>query len=94
MQANDLTPAIDVDRNGDYRRDRDDPATRPDLEVSSVEPQVRPFASEGSVEKTIHTLVDVLAQLADRRFGDAGHAHRLDQLVDPAGGDAADPGLL
>ncbi len=34
------------------------------------------------------------AELGDRAPGDAGEPHGLDQLVHPAGRDAADPGLL
>src|SRR5512134_2766365 len=66
-----------VDGNGDYRRDRDDPAGRSDLEIGGIEPQVGPFAFEPAGEEAVHSFVDVLAQLADRRFGDPGHAHRL-----------------
>ena len=39
-------------------------------------------------------LVDLLAQPADLALGDAAHAHGLDQVVDRAGRDALDVGLL
>ena len=39
-------------------------------------------------------LVDLLAQPRHLALGDAGHAHRLDQIVDRAGRDALDVGLL
>ena len=42
----------------------------------------------------MHLLVDLLAQPADLALGDAAHAHRLDQIVDRAGRDALDVGLL
>jgi hypothetical protein len=48
VQADDLAPAVGVDSNGDYRRDRDDPAGRSDLEIGGIEPQVGPFAFERS----------------------------------------------
>jgi hypothetical protein len=51
---------------------------------------LKPFAFERPGEEAVHPLLDVLAQLADRGLGDTGHAHRLHQLVDPPGGDAAD----
>ena len=39
-------------------------------------------------------VVDLLAQPRDLALGDAGPAHRLDQIVDRAGRDALDIGLL
>jgi len=92
-EADDLAPTIGVDRHSDYRRHRDDAATVADLEVGGVEPQIRPLTVDRAVEEGIDPLVDVLAQLGDLAFRDAAEAHRLHQLVDPAGRDAADPGL-
>src|SRR5512144_2430152 len=59
-----------------------------------IEPQVGPFAGEGAGQEAVHPLVDVLTQLADGGLGNPGHPHCVDQLVDPAGRDAADPGFL
>jgi hypothetical protein len=56
--------------------------------------RIGPFALQRPVEEGGDPLVDVLAQLGDGGFRDAGQAHRLDPLVDPAGGNAADPGFL
>ena len=94
MQADDLALAFGVGGHGDYRRDRDDPAALALLEVGRVEPEIRPFAGKRAVEEGVDPVVDVLAQLADRALADAGQPHRLHQVVDAPGRDAADPGLL
>jgi hypothetical protein len=39
LQADDLTPAVSVDRHGNYRRERDDPAAFALPEVGGVEPR-------------------------------------------------------
>src|SRR3546814_6475191 len=39
-------------------------------------------------------LVNVLAKLGDGGLGDAGHAHGLDEFIDPPGADPADPRFL
>ena len=61
MQTNNLAPAIDINGDGDYRRDRDNSAGGADLQVGGIEPQVGPFASKGAGQETTHPLVDVLA---------------------------------
>src|SRR6202023_2049282 len=53
-----------------------------------------PFALDGPVEEGRDLAVDLAAQPADLALGDAGHAHRTDQLVDRARRDALDVGLL
>src|ERR1700739_2053964 len=47
------------------------------LQVSGVKPQIRPFAGERPIEKGIHALVDVFAQLGDLRLADPRQSHRL-----------------
>src|SRR5437016_12141457 len=64
-EADDLTPAVGRDRHGDYCCHRDDPAAVTNLKVGGVEPQIGPFAVDWPVEKGIHPLVDVFAQLGD-----------------------------
>ena len=64
------------------------------LHVGRVDPQIRPVALDRAVEEGLHLLVDLLAQPADLALGDAGHAHRLDQIIDRAGRDALDVGFL
>ena len=46
------------------------------------------------MRKAFDLAVDLPAQPADLALGDAAHAHRLDQIVDRAGRDALDVGLL
>jgi hypothetical protein len=61
-----------VGGDGDYGCDRDNAAALADLEVGGVEPQVGPFALEGTVEEGAYPLVDLLAQLGDLALRDAG----------------------
>src|SRR5690606_6439575 len=94
MQADDLTPSLGVNGDSDYRRDADDPAAFADLEIGGIDPEIGPVAGERPLEEGMHTLVDVLAELGDRRLGNAGHAHGLNQLVEAPRADAGDPCLL
>ena len=45
-EADDLTPAVGVGGDGDYRRYRDDAAAFADLEVCGIEPEIGPIALE------------------------------------------------
>jgi site-specific DNA recombinase len=83
-EADDLAPAVGVDRHGDYRGDRDDPAATADLEIGGVEPEIGPRAGQRTFEEVPYPLVDLLAQLRDRALGDPRQPHGLHQLVDPA----------
>src|SRR5918995_3821974 len=90
----DLAAAVLVDAGGDYRGDRHDAAILADLDVGRIEPEVGPLAVQRPLEERQHARVDVLAQRRDLRLGDAGHAQRLDQVIDLACRDALDPRLL
>lgn len=94
VHAEHLATAVSVDANRDDHGDGDDPAGLADLDVGGVDPDVRPVALDRPIEEGLHAAVDVLAQPADLALGDAGHPHRLDQLVDRAGRDALDVGFL
>src|SRR5436190_21164015 len=94
VQPDDLTPAIGVGGNRDYCRDRNDAAALALLQVGGIEPQIWPLAAERPVEKSMHALVNVFAQLGDLRFADPRQPHRLHQIIDPPGRHAADPRLL
>lgn len=93
-QSNDFPAALGVRRHGDYGRDGYDPAALALLEVSGVEPEIGPLAGQGAVEELADPLVDVLAQLRDGALRDPAQSHGLHQVIDAAGGHAADPRLL
>ena len=82
LKPDDLTPAVGVDRDGDYRRHRDDPPALALLEIGGVQPEIGPFAFQGPLQEGLHPLVDVLAELGDLRLRDAG---------EPIDGRAIDP---
>src|SRR6266571_3083804 len=94
VEPDDLAPTVGIGRYSDYCGDRNDAAALALLQVSGVEPQIRPLAGEPAVEEGMDALVDVLAQLGNLRLADPRQPHRLHQIVDPSGRDAADPGLL
>jgi NADPH-dependent 2,4-dienoyl-CoA reductase/sulfur reductase-like enzyme len=52
-KTDDLAPAFGGDRLGDYCGDRDDVATVADLQISRVEPQIRPLAVDRAVESAV-----------------------------------------
>jgi site-specific DNA recombinase len=93
-EADDLATSLGIHGDGDYGRHRDDATALAHLQVSSVEPEIPPFALDWPIEKGIHALVDVLAELGNLALRDATEAHRLHQIVDPPGRHAADPGFL
>ena len=93
-RAEHLAPAVGVDRHRDYDGDGDDAPRLAELHVGGVDPQVRPVALDRARREGVDALVDLLAQARDLGLADAGHAHGLDQLVDAAGRDALDVGLL
>src|SRR5712675_826568 len=82
--AQHLAPAVAVDGDGDDDSDRDNATIGTHLDVSRIEPEIRPVAFEGPVEERLDLVVDLSAQSADLAFGDPGHAHRFDQLIDRA----------
>src|SRR3954454_12616686 len=71
-----------------------DAAGLADLHIGRVDPQIRPVALDRSIEEGLHLAVDLLAQPRHLALRDATHPHRLDQIVDRAGRDALDIGLL
>ena len=93
-QTQNLASAVAVDPDRDDDGDRDDAAVLAHLHIGRVEPEIGPVAFERPVEEGLHLVVDLAAQPADLALGDAGHAHGLDQIIDRAGRDALDVGLL
>ena len=94
LHAENLTPAIGVDADGDDHGNRDDAAAAADLEVGRVDPEIGPIAFDRPLQKGFYLAVDLFTQPRHLALGDAGHAHRLDQVVDRARRDALDIGLL
>src|SRR5438874_10401190 len=78
----------------DDHRDRDDVAVAARLHIGRIQPDIGPLAFERTVEEGRDLAVDLAAQPRYLALGDAGHAHRTDQLVDRAGRHALDIGLL
>jgi hypothetical protein len=68
LQADDLAPAVGVDRDGDYRCHRDYPAALSLLEVGRIQPEIGPFAFQGPLQEGADPLVDVLAEFGDLRL--------------------------
>jgi hypothetical protein len=94
VHAQHLESAVGVDGHGDGHRHGDDAPLLAHLHVGGVDPQIRPVALDRALEEGLHPLVDVLAEPAHLALGDAGHAERLDQIVDGPGRDALDVGFL
>ena len=84
-QAEHFAPAIGVESNGDYHRDRDDPSGIADFHVGDVDPEMRPVALDWAFEKGVHLLIDLAAEPRDLAIGNAGRSERLDQIVDGGG---------
>lgn len=94
IHAQNLTPTVAVDADGDDDRHRDDPAGLAHLHIGRVDPQIGPVALDRPVEEGLDPFVDLFAEPRDLALGDAAHPHRLDQIVDRAGRDALNVGLL
>jgi site-specific DNA recombinase len=92
--AEDLAAAIAIDADCDGDGDGDDAPGLADLHVSGVEPQVGPVALDRAGEEVADPPVDLGAEATDLALGDALQAHGADQVIDRAGGDALDIGLL
>src|SRR4029077_17736840 len=89
-----LAPAVTVDGDGDDDSDRDNTTVGTDLHISRIQPEIGTVALQRAIEEGRDLVIDLAAHPADLAFRDAGHPHRLDQLVDRAGRDALDVCLL
>jgi hypothetical protein len=94
VQAQHFAPAIAIDADRDDDRHRDDAAGLAHFHIGRIEPDIGPITFQRSVEEGLHLVVDLAAQPADLALGDAGHAHRLDQIIDRAGRHALHVSLL
>ena len=92
--AEDLAPALVVDRDCDGYRDRYDAPGLAHLQIGRIQPEIGPVTLQRPVEEALDLVVDLPAQPGDLALGDAGHAHGLHQVVDRAGRHALDVGLL
>jgi hypothetical protein len=70
VQPDDLASAVAVGRHRNYRGDRDNAAALALLQVSGVEPQIRPLAGERSVEESMDAFVDLFTELGNLRLAD------------------------
>ena len=93
MRSNSRWP-FGLGGDGDDHRGRDDPPAGAYLDVGGVELEVGPGALERAGQERLDAGVDVLAEARDLTLRDAVHPHRLHQVVDRAGRDALDIGLL
>src|SRR5207248_4500512 len=59
VQPDDLASAVGVGGDSDYCRHRHDAAALTLLQVSGIEPQIRPLAGERAVEKRMHAPADL-----------------------------------
>jgi hypothetical protein len=51
------------------------------LQICSIQPQIRPLASQRPIEERMHPFVDILAQLRNLRLADPTQPHGPHQLV-------------
>ena len=70
---------------------RHNAAVLADLDVSGVEPELWPVAFQRTLQEGENLAVDLAAQAADLTFGNPGHAHGLDQIIDRAGRPRLEP---
>src|SRR5215213_831250 len=93
IEGKDLAAAGLMHAVGDDQRLGDDAAAGADLLDLGVQEQVGVIALQGPGAERLDLLIQPSADPADLRAADA-QAETLDELVDAAGGDAADIGLL
>jgi len=86
--AEDLAHSLAVDSDGDYHGHRHDTSGLAGFHVSGINPQIRPISFDRPIQEGVDALVDLCAQSRDLALTDATHAHRLDELVHRACGNA------
>jgi len=86
--------AVGVDRGGDRGRDRDNAPVLADLHVGCIKPEIWPLAFDWPVQESIHPLIDLGTKPLDLALADTGRPHGLHQVIDGAGRNAMDVGLL
>ncbi len=94
FHAEHFASTVGVDADSDDNCNRDDATAAADLQVGGIDPQIGAFALDGPIEEGLHLLVNLLAQPGDLTLGNARHAHRLDEVINRAGRNVLDIGLL
>ena len=94
MSQSYLAPTVAVDADRDDDRDRDDPTVAACLHIGRVEPDIGPITFDRAIEERLDLAINFTAQAGNLALRYAGHAHRLDQLVDRACRHALDIGFL
>ena len=94
LHADDLAPAVGVHRNSYYYSNGHDPPRLPHLDISCINPQVRPAAFYGTCKEGMDTIVNLRTQTRDLALGDPRHPHRLHKVVNGACRNAVYVGFL
>ena len=94
IKPENLAPSVAVDADRNVSRRLRLYGRLAHFDVGGVDPQIQPVALDRPTKEGLHLVIDLLAQPADPALGDAAHSHRLDQIVDRAGRDPVDIGLL
>ena len=94
VHAQHSAPPVCIDTRRDDHGDGSDATILPHFHIGGVDPDIGPFALDGALQQGVHPLVDLLAEPGNLAFGYARHSHGLDEVIDGAGRDALDVGLL
>jgi hypothetical protein len=84
VQAKNFSSSVVVDADRDDDRDGDDASGPPDLQISGVRPDKGSVTFQRSRQKGLDPLVDLAARAGDLTFGNAAHAHGLEQVIEGA----------
>ncbi len=68
--AKDLPPAVGVDAGGDRDGDADNTASLTHLDVSCIEPEIRPIAFQRALKKAVDLVIDLAAQAGHRALAE------------------------
>jgi len=80
--AEHFATAVAVHADRDDHGNRYDPASAANLDVSGIQPDVRPVALDRPIEECFYADVDFFTKPAHLALRDATHAHGFDQIVD------------
>ena len=83
--AQNFASPVQIDRHRNCGSDTDDASGASDFDAGGIRPEIGPFAFQWPLEEGFNASVDLDAQARDLALGDAGHAHRLYQIIDRLG---------